>query len=158
MKLYIMRHGQAEPMSDAWPDSERRLTDEGITEVQQASEWLSQQCESLEQCYASPYRRAQETQNVMNERLNCQQLKTLSCLTPEKRVHETVTELAAEISVAGVTTALIVTHMPLVSYLVAEIDKAQQPPIFATAAIAKIEFDPQTGTGRLQQLMQPEHC
>ena len=51
MKLYIMRHGQAEPMSDAWPDSERRLTDEGITEVQQASEWLSQQCESLEDAH-----------------------------------------------------------------------------------------------------------
>ncbi len=158
MKLFIMRHGQAEPMSDPWPDSERRLTDDGIMEVRHASEWLQQQCELIEQCYTSPYQRAQETQKVMNERLNCQQVKVLDCLTPEKRVHETVTELAAEIAVAGVQSALVVTHMPLVSYLVAEIDKTQQPPIFSTAAIAEIEFDPSTGVGQLKQLMQPEHC
>ncbi|MEC7644255.1 phosphohistidine phosphatase SixA [Idiomarina sp.] len=158
MKLYIMRHGQAEPMSDPWPDSERRLTDEGITEVRHASEWLIQQCDVVEQCYTSPYQRARETQRVMNERLNCREVKVLDCLTPEKRVHETVTELAAELAIVGVKSALVVTHMPLVSYLVAEIDKTQQPPIFSTAAIAEIDFDPATGTGKLRQLMQPEHC
>jgi len=45
----------------------------------------------------------------------------------------------------------VISHLPLVGYLVAELCTAQVPPMFVTSAMAAVELDDSTGTLLWQQ-------
>ena len=51
---------------------------------------------------------------------------------------------------------LLVSHMPFVSYLVAQLTQSQNMPIFSTGAIAHINYDTTVMQGQLVDLVSPE--
>ena len=66
--------------------------------------------------------------------------------------------VALRIQQHGYESVVLVSHMPLVSYLVHELDASVQPPIFPTAGIAVVDFSPETLRGKFQQLLIAERC
>jgi phosphohistidine phosphatase len=48
----------------------------------------------------------------------------------------------------GVSSALVISHLPLVGYLVSELCPGETPPMFTTSAIANVTLD-ETGKGSL---------
>jgi len=155
MQLFIMRHGQANPMGNI--DSERELTAQGFSEVKVMAQWINETNISLEKIFVSPYVRAQQTANtVLNGLDTSPLLTTLDFITPSgnaKDVHDFIDGMSG----VGVDekSLLIVSHMPLVSYLVAELTLGRHSPIFQTAAIAHIDYDVEKMTGKLVKLISP---
>jgi len=54
-----------------------------------------------------------------------------------------------------VKSALVISHLPLVGYLVSELRPQEAPPMFATSAIACVEFDPAQSEGKLLWQVSP---
>jgi len=148
-----MRHGQANPMGSI--DSERKLTEQGFSEVKVMAKWINEANLSLENIFVSPYVRAQQTANTVLNGLNASPLlTTLDFITPSgnaKDVHNYIDGMSG----MDEQSLLIVSHMPLVSYLVAELTLGHHSPIFQTAAIAQIDYDVEKMTGKLVKLISP---
>ena len=109
MKLWLLRHGEAEP--HAASDAQRRLTERGIREVRQSAEQL--RGAGVQRVLVSPYRRAQETAQLVMQvtGLNCP-LVTVDWLTPDTDPQRVINQLddSAEIQ-------LLVAHQPLLGEL-----------------------------------------
>ncbi|KAB5622036.1 phosphohistidine phosphatase SixA [Pseudomonas putida] len=134
MKLWILRHGEAEPRANT--DAERRLTAHGREQVLHSAARLLGQ--PLQAIIASPYVRAQQTAALVHETLGfIEPIRTVPWLTPESRVQEVV----AEIEGLGFEHVLLVSHQPLVGALVGMLEHGhlQQPARMSTASLAELE-------------------
>ena len=69
MKLYFLRHGKAEEQSNSGMDSDRRLTEEGISEVKAEGEGLAALKLQFDLVLSSPYPRASETAAIVVKEL-----------------------------------------------------------------------------------------
>ncbi len=151
MQLYVMRHGNAVPSGQ--PDAERALTQFGEQETQDMANWLRQQNIRIEQIFVSPYRRAQQTAAILAQSFEHSVVsETLSFITPSdsaRDFHDFID------GIQGDGNVLVVSHMPLVSYLVGEFTAGQATPIFQTAAIAHIDYDRDKMSGELVKLIAP---
>lgn len=138
MQVLIMRHGDAVP--DAASDALRPLSDRGAEESRQMADWLNHQAIKVERVLVSPYLRARQTLQTVRERWPLpQQDECLPELTPggdAKVAGDYLRALAAQ----GVKAALVVSHLPLVGYLVADLCPAECAPMFATSAVACVEL------------------
>ena len=139
--LWIMRHGQA---ANGRPDEQRELTAQGREEVALMADWLARSltpAQAIElRIAASPYVRAQQTANIVAERLG-KRVETLELITPDDSVEAVIDWLQAD--KAGQAAWLLVSHMPLVGSLTARLverDPRSQLPM-PTAAIAVLEAD-----------------
>ncbi len=54
----------------------------------------------------------------------------------------------------GVASVLVISHLPLVGYLVAELCPGETPPMFTTSAIASVTLD-ESGNGTFNWQMSP---
>lgn len=158
MKLYIMRHGEANRLQGSRSDRERRLTSAGEHEIELATQRLIQTQPEVDCVYISPYIRAQQSAKVLLSQLKAGQKQRCDDITPDGNPAAVVSWLAAEVEQHQYDSVLLVSHMPLVSYLVHELDAGVQPPIFPTAGIAVIEFSPKTLLGQFRELLMPEPC
>ena len=158
MKLYIMRHGEANYPKGSYSDRERRLTTNGEHEVMTTTNWLIDKQPEVDCVYVSPYLRAQQTAAILLSQLKTRQRQDSDDITPDGHAGSVVSWLAAEIQQQGFESVVLVSHMPLVSYLVHELDASVQPPIFPTAGIAVVDFSPETLRGKFQQLLIAERC
>lgn len=112
MKLYLMRHGQAE--SYAASDAERQLTDKGVAQSRAMAEHLK--AEPPAKVISSPLVRACQTAfNVMEPLQHEVPFETCDLLTPDEDPR-LVTEWINKQGHPG--PLLLVTHNPLVSLLV----------------------------------------
>jgi phosphohistidine phosphatase len=133
VKLYLMRHGEAESYAKA--DSARALTNTGRAAVASKASLLP----AIDQMIVSPYLRALQTADILvgegvsvNHRLvedrvlpDCEVMPILESLIDTKRKNQ-----------------LIVAHNPLLSYLVRLLCGAQVGQVsLATANIACLEAD-----------------
>lgn len=147
MHVYIMRHGDA--ALDAASDAQRPLTHCGVVESQQMSRWLASQQPSFDLTLVSPFLRAQQTLNAFSENVTKSgKVETLDMLTPSgdaQAVGDYLQGLASE----GVDNVMIISHLPLVGYLVSTLCPEQCPPMFATAGIAHIDYDAKSARGTL---------
>lgn len=154
MQIFVMRHGQAEMRAAS--DALRPLTEAGIKEAKVIGQWLSNKELTFDCIFVSPYLRAQQTADaVISQLVHIGKRETLSLITPEdspKVVHDYLDAICAENNYQKV---LLVSHMPLVSYLVAELTSDNHMPIFQTASIAEIEYDTQRMQGELTALVSP---
>ena len=159
-----MRHGEA--ASIAGDDSHRPLTENGWLETAKMGQWLSGYQTSLNDVFVSPYLRAQQTcdrvMSVLSKAQPRLQIKpeTLSFITPSgdaKQTHDFIDGLMIEkkYHAEGVQAILFVSHMPFVSYLVAELITTKQMPIFSTGAIAIIDYDIEKMQGQLVEMVSP---
>ena len=177
MQVYIMRHGEAENVvgQGHCDDSQRALTTQGETEATMMANWLEKMQIKPTQVFVSPYLRAQQTCALVTAMMQTT-ITTLDFITPAgdaKQVHDFIdgwfSEQASEqnskqaqknIHQSGHSedveqSVLFISHMPLVSYLVAQLTQTANTPIFTTAAIAHIDYDMDKMHGTLQRLMSP---
>jgi phosphohistidine phosphatase len=162
MKLWILRHGEAEPRKTT--DAERALTPHGRKEAQGAGRSLVKYVGSSLTILVSPYLRAQQTAQLVLSELKAAThdksasrglradeiaLITVDWCTPEDDPQVALDHLAfreeAEI--------LLVSHMPLVSALTSLLvdgDMRAGPPLH-TASLVELEM-PIIGAGMAQLL------
>lgn len=152
VNLVIMRHGEAQPQYSS--DSERQLTHAGIREVQQMAGWLQHHYSAFDCIYASPYRRTQQTAALIAEAgLALTPVQTNTDLVPEGNAQLVLDFIEMQLSEQPDQRILLVSHMPLVSFLVEAFTRQGQTPIFDTAGVACLEFKP--GHGVLLEYASP---
>jgi len=153
MQVFIMRHGDA--ALEAASDSVRPLTHCGCDESRQMASWLNGQSVDVERVLVSPYLRAQQTLSTVREALNLPEGQdVLPELTPGGDPGLVACYLQA-LGTEGVESALVISHLPLVGYLVSELCPQEAPPMFATSAIACVDFDPASCEGKLLWQVSP---
>ncbi|WP_372613709.1 phosphohistidine phosphatase SixA [Halomonas sp.] len=138
-QLLIMRHGQA---GNGSPDASRTLTARGRDEGLCMATWLAGRDDldlSRLRLLASPYRRAQQTAELIAEALEAE-LETLPIITPDDSPVAAVDWL---LELDGGEPLLLVSHMPLVAALTGLLveGRSDRGPGFPTAAIAELEAD-----------------
>jgi phosphohistidine phosphatase len=150
MKLWVLRHGEAEPHG-VRPDPERVLTLQGREEVLLSAGRLMG--EPVRAIYASPYVRAQQTAQLVREALGFEpELITVDWLTPETRPQNVLKHLKDQDDV------LLVSHNPLVGSLLGLLQHGhlQQPEQVQTAGLAELEGDlPLAGAMTLKGIEHP---
>ncbi|WP_305816242.1 phosphohistidine phosphatase SixA [Photobacterium leiognathi] len=156
MRIYIMRHGEAENFAAS--DAERPLTERGSRQSKQMAEMLSQQLvQPLDMVLVSPYLRAQQTWQCMEPSLaDAIDVQVSDEITPYGDAETVVDYLKAMISVKKPQSVLIVSHLPLVGYLTAELVAGLQPLMFTTSAIAAIDYDPVSDVAELAWQQVPQ--
>jgi len=138
MQVFIMRHGDA--ALEAASDSVRPLTGCGCDESRQMATWLKGQKVDIERVLVSPFLRAEQTLKVVGECMNLpQDVETLPELTPCGDIGLVGAYLQA-LANEGVASVLVISHLPLVGYLVSELCPGETPPMFTTSAIACVEL------------------
>ncbi|MDD1020435.1 MULTISPECIES: phosphohistidine phosphatase SixA [Pseudomonas] len=134
MKLWVLRHGQAE--SHAPTDAQRNLTAHGREEVLgSAAQLIGQPISAI---IASPYVRAQQTAQLVREALGFEaEIRTVPWLTPEANPLQVLQQLD------GADNLLLVSHQPLVGSLIGLLQHGhlRDPQPMNTASLAELEGD-----------------
>ncbi|WP_111977102.1 phosphohistidine phosphatase SixA [Algibacillus agarilyticus] len=137
MQLVIVRHGEAGPYK--LDDETRELTPNGVDEVSTVSKWLLEQhFGHFDVALVSPFIRAQQTwATMLNAKVGANVVHSLSELTPDAApdIAEAIIRAYAD----GAKTVVVVSHLPLVSFLV-ECFTTDYGPIFSTGGCSVIEL------------------
>ncbi|WP_300173549.1 phosphohistidine phosphatase SixA [uncultured Aliivibrio sp.] len=156
MKVFIMRHGEAEAYAAS--DEERNLTSHGESQSAKIAQWLMAAHDvKFDYVLVSPYIRAQQTWSTIKPILNVVDAKveTSEEITPYGDSDDVVEYVKVLGSVADIENILIVSHLPLVGYLTADFVPGIMPPMFPTSAISCVEYSHSTGKSELLWLQQP---
>lgn len=154
VNLVIMRHGEAEALQST--DAKRQLTVKGQTEVSRMAAWLRQHYPVFDRVICSPYTRAHQTAELMLQKqpTGCP-LELLADLVPEGDPAQVQLYLDALWPAEPEQRILLVSHMPLVSFLVQTFSNAGQCPVFATAGLACLHYQPGR-SGQLLEVISPQ--
>lgn len=137
MKVYIMRHGEAGYSASS--DSSRPLTPFGEKQCLSVAKWFDEQKITFEIGLVSPYLRAQQTYSIIANTIKIKQTEHNQLLTPSGCASHIVDHLTM-LMLSGVQSVFIVSHLPLVGYLVNELCPTVSPPMFSTADVACISL------------------
>ena len=137
MKLWIMRHGEAEPLKGD-NDRQRGLTSRGQHQAQASAEWLRAQGVAGLSVIVSPYQRAQETAAIVADVIPAARIESLALLEPSGDPRKVTAWLASREE----TELLLVSHMPLVGQLVSWLEDGvlSSGPAFAVAQLSALEM------------------
>ncbi|MFM2481019.1 phosphohistidine phosphatase SixA [Celerinatantimonas sp. YJH-8] len=137
MDIYVMRHGQAEMLAAS--DNQRELTKHGRQEVRKMAEMLADSVHQFDYVLVSPYVRAQQTwQEVMSVIQRAGSVTSLNELTPSGDAYDIVTLVE---QFEPMSQVLIISHLPLVGYLVEAFAPDAGAPLFTTAALAHLRLN-----------------
>ncbi len=139
MKIYILRHGQAQPKHPAIKEQERELTKEGIENTRNMLLMAKVLGTEVERIVSSPYRRAVQTAAIAKEVFRPKELEVIEndVLKPDSTPYEVSTYLAKLSS----ERILLVSHQPLLgelfrSYVGGELDLT-----FPPSSMARIDVN-----------------
>lgn len=153
MQIFIMRHGEA--ALDAASDALRPLTERGKNESTKMAKWMTKQGSNIDYVLVSPYLRAQQTLDEVGKTLPLpSKIETENGLTP----NGDATHIAHYLQVLGdlgYQNILVVSHLPLVGYVVASLCPSIPAPMFSTSTIACVDFSVSKGTGELLWQISP---
>lgn len=153
MQIFIMRHGEA--AIDAASDALRPLTERGKRESIEMAEWMTKQGHTIDYVLVSPYLRAQQTLDAVKADLVLpNKIETDEGLIPGGNPSHIAHYLRA-LGDTGYKNILVISHLPLVGYVVAELCPAVCAPMFSTSTIACVDFDLSKGTGGLLWQVSP---
>ncbi len=107
-RLVIVRHGEANPGADH--DADRTLTPSGEHEAVAAGQWLAQSLPDAT-ILCSPYRRAQQTAELINQSLQVP-LQLAPWLTPDTSPVDVADQI-----INATSDLILVSHQPLVGRL-----------------------------------------
>lgn len=150
VNVVIMRHGEAQPQ--AADDSQRMLTAQGQAEVKHMAAWLAEHYAAFDYMWVSPYIRTRQTAALLQETqaTKCQ-LQVNSSLVPEGIAAEILDQYDLLLAEQPNAKVLLVSHMPLVSFLVEAFTQPGQAPIFSTAGVSCIDYHPARGGKLIEQ-------
>lgn len=112
MKLWIMRHGEAEPLRGD-NDLLRGLTTTGQRQARDSARWLLAQVPGPLRIVSSPYRRARQTAECVAEIVKPLAVEQLELLHPGGDPRQVTSWLGRQTDAE----LLLVSHMPLVGAL-----------------------------------------
>ncbi len=149
MRIYIMRHGEAGYSSVK--DSERSLTSEGISKSKEIAQELASQHIELDFVLVSPFLRAKQTWQAVESLLSREktQIELYDGITPYGNAEDIVEYVLALAEVKKIESIMLVSHLPVVSYVTAEFATGITPPIFNTSNVACVEYDMEKRVGEL---------
>ncbi|MGF1721443.1 phosphohistidine phosphatase SixA [Vibrio kyushuensis] len=148
MKIFIMRHGEAEHFAAS--DAERALTVGGRSaSISVAKACTQQGFSQFDKVLVSPYLRAQQTWKAISQEFTANQVETCDDITPYGQSPQVFDYVNALIELEQPESILLVSHLPLVSYLTAEFVTDIVPPMFPTSGLVCIEFDAKKQNGTL---------
>lgn len=162
MKLFILRHGEAEPFMQ--PDADRVLTQKGVLAVQSVGERLKAESIKIDTIVVSPYVRTQQTLDNFQMKYGAvADIHTDSAITPDGLISDVYKLLSGYDKNSCV---MLISHLPLVSILVANLvtgaksDMHQYP--MAPASLAEIDLEfydsyLSAGCGVLKRLISPPY-
>ena len=149
MKLYIMRHGQANVVAQS--DKERTLCETGRFQSMQMAKWLALSVEQFSITFCSPYVRAEQTYEIVSKEFKPPaQSLVLPELTPDADPVLAADSILAYAAQVKAESALVVSHLPLVGLLVSELCPGEVASDFATASIACLDIDLESWQGKLE--------
>ncbi len=138
MQLLIMRHGEAEPFNGSLLDKQRMLTPAGQVQAELAAASLAATPPDL--MLVSPFVRTQQTADIVRAHLVGQTGAQLPWQTCDWLQSEMPVDMAIDgLQDYAVGCLLLVSHMPLVSLLVAYLTGQQVG--FQPANIAEITLE-----------------
>lgn len=151
MRLYIVRHGEAEGQRTS--DAARALTRYGEQQVSDLWQRLAAQGIRPGKVLCSPFVRARQTAERLVACFPGLAIEEWPEITPEGEVQQVIAGLAAR----GMAESwVLVSHMPLVSLLTAALTDGERY-AFPLAGVACIDLEaPLAGAGRLLWLVSPE--
>lgn len=153
MQVYIMRHGDA--AIHAASDAERPLTQKGKEDSILMANWLKSQGIEIDTVLVSPYLRALQTEQTVAQFLQLpSKSEVLAQLTPGGNA-AFVADHIRDLAVTGAEAILVISHLPLVGYLVSELCPHKEPPMFTTSAIACIELDVAHQKSNVEWMLSP---
>lgn len=158
MKLYILRHGQAE--TSASSDFERRLTEKGRADVASMVARFRSDLQALNEIWVSPLVRAQQTAQVALAELSLKPAQRPACVTTESLVPEAhLDRLYRQLNDSQAENLLLVSHQPLVGELVNDLCGTEPGHhALGTASMACIEAEFFAASlGELCWLYHPSH-
>ncbi len=144
MKIFILRHGQAEAYRS--DDASRRLTEKGERDTDSMVKQQLVQLQNVDSIWASPLVRAQQTAKIAASILN-KKIETCEHLEPEADFQQ----LLAQLQNINLQSILLVSHLPLVGILANRLCGFENNRIqFSTSSLVGIECDiPAMGLGNL---------
>lgn len=143
MNIFIMRHGQA--AAEASSDALRPLTVQGRDETCLMAQWLAAQVPKFDRVLVSPYLRATQTWQQLSNYIVGTQVEICDELVPNADADIAASLLLAYGDLHPDGNLLVVSHMPIVGFLVESLSPATMAPIFVTAGIAKVSFGKKQG-------------
>lgn len=110
MRLHLLRHGEALP--DPSNDKARVLSPKGEEDIQKLGEYLKTHRVRFDSVYASPYKRTQQTAEILDDILKF----PFSFVVDKFLVPEVISkELIEKLAMLDAKSILLVTHQPLIS-------------------------------------------
>lgn len=158
MRIYIMRHGQAQPFAPS--DEQRPLTTSGERQSEEMARWLADEHlldTELDRVLVSPYLRAQQTWTVCQGILRHKSVIRDDSITPYGDAEQVAAYLRALVVLEKPSSLLLVSHLPLVGYLTAQFAPGITAPMFSTSAISCIELNIKTGKSEMLWLKTPRN-
>lgn len=144
MKIFIMRHGETEVMAKT--DQARHLTKYGKKQAFVQGQWLKTHAKStalfFDKVLISPYQRALETFEQVDLAFDGE-LQSQRAIWDGITPYGSATLVADYLSVLadeGVENVLIISHLPLVGEIVAELYGKRNPISFYPATIAQLDW------------------
>jgi len=138
LKIFILRHGDAEPPDPDIADESRQLSQKGILEVKKISNWMMSHQYLPELIISSPFMRTLQTAEIVKKHLQLEEeIKLDSSLiygTDPSLIHATLSSL-------DVDSVLLCSHMPLVSQMAQFFAPSTMNEGFRTPEIVKIKYD-----------------
>lgn len=159
MKVFIIRHGEAEPRRDT--DAGRNLTARGRADALALGKMLERDKLQIHTAIVSPYQRARQTLECLLEGARLQpRVHVAEHITPEDAVNSAYEELEP---FGGCESLVIVSHMPLVSSLIASLvdgtERTASHYPMSTASMAELDVDMLAPCGaRLKRLLSPPYA
>lgn len=139
MKIFIMRHGEAEHYASS--DAERELTQHGRSaSVAVARACVNKGFAQFDKVLVSPYIRAQQTWREISAHFSAQSVETCDDITPYGDSEQVADYVSALVDTHQYESVLIVSHLPLVGYLTSEFVTDMVPPMFPTSGLICIEY------------------
>ncbi len=129
MKIFIMRHGEAEHFADS--DAARQLTQRGRAESEAVARACKEQGWSqFDKVLVSPYIRAQQTWQEISSHFSAKSTETFEDITPYGQSECVYDYANALIEVEKLESWFFVSHITNVCYLKTEFVRVIKPPQF----------------------------
>ena len=138
MKIYILRHGTAEPRGEQVAEEERKLTPEGKKGVKNVLQMARSAGVQPEVILTSPWLRALETASMAAEALKCADVKQTRSLLPAVPPSQIWREILAH---AQAKQVMIVGHEPHLSRVAAFLLDSPLPIDLKKGAILRVDVE-----------------